>query len=509
MGAIIRNGIVYGSTTPVDDNLSNTSVNPVQNKVVTEELNKIKTETLDELEFKIDKEDIVECTRAKYEAMDESKLTDNKLYFITDHTYNYNDDITPPIVYGYHIKANVTDSYDAVEYIDIDKNVVTDLTPAYMDFTNDRFEYGSWEHAFFMPRPCMVNRIGYVDYYLDPRDYTKKLDETPSDVANESYNGNAMMEWGKLWYKYEAGTTDGEGYFWVSDKQIDDDFHCWCNINSINREIEHFYTAIYNGTGRSGGNTKLRSISGLTVNEMQSSTDVDVACAERNNLANERKEWYIDVFSDRVLINSLLVLMGKSLDTQAVFGAGLTSGNQSTSDGYVTGTLNDKGLFWGTDSGTDAVKVFGMENWWSCKLRKIAGCVSVNGSTTGNIKIKLTYNNADGSGAASYNFTGEGFIDTGINLSINEEWITKMKYADWGYFPCEQSSTEANSPYKDYHNGCGSSGVDKTTMLMSGGCPDTGAQKSHSGAFRAHTKRVASNTNWYGFGVALSYKPIS
>lgn len=46
-----------------------------------------------------------------------------------------------------------------------------------------------------MPRPCMLKSDGTVDYYLDPDDYTKKEDgETPSDIANVNYNGNAMME---------------------------------------------------------------------------------------------------------------------------------------------------------------------------------------------------------------------------------------------------------------------------------------------------------------------------
>ena len=39
MGVIIRDGIWYGSNTPIDDELSTTSENPVQNKVVTTALN--------------------------------------------------------------------------------------------------------------------------------------------------------------------------------------------------------------------------------------------------------------------------------------------------------------------------------------------------------------------------------------------------------------------------------------------------------------------------------------
>lgn len=95
-------------------------------------------------------------------------------------------------VYAFHIDGSESDPEDAVTYMED----AVGMTPAYMDYANSKFNYGSWAGAFFMPQPCMVLQSGVVDYYLDPDDYTKKADGTASDIADTTYEGNAMIEWG-------------------------------------------------------------------------------------------------------------------------------------------------------------------------------------------------------------------------------------------------------------------------------------------------------------------------
>ena len=249
----------------------------------------------------------------------------------------WTDTPTPPVtsvVYGWHVDPSIADSSNAVTYLED----AVGMTPAAMGTST--FNYGSWEDAFFMPKPCMVRSNGEVAYYLDPNDYSKKADGTPSDVANPDFDGNAMMEWGKIWYKFAGGETDGEGYFYVSNVQVDDSYHCWCNYDSKDNITDHFYTAIYNGTGT----TKLRSISGVALTSANGNGGTTVTQEVERALANNTTadvEWYTDVWADRLLINALLVLMGKSLNTQATFGRGLDTGSQSAKEAYTTGTLND------------------------------------------------------------------------------------------------------------------------------------------------------------------------
>ena len=56
------------------------------------------------------------------------------------------------------------------------------------------------------------------------------------------------MEWPLIWWKYETGEVEGEGYFYCSNSKVDNSYNCFCNYDANNNIINHFYTAIYNGT---------------------------------------------------------------------------------------------------------------------------------------------------------------------------------------------------------------------------------------------------------------------
>lgn len=396
---------------------------------------------------------------------------------------------TQRIVYSWHVDPAISNSFDAVTYLED----AVGMTPAAMG--SDTFNYGSWEYAFFMPKPCMLKSDGTVDYYLDPNDYTKKADGTPSDVANSDYDGNAMMEWGKIWYKFVGTEVDGEGHFYVSNYKVDDTYHCWCNIDSENNETDHFYTAIYNGTGT----TKLRSISGVALTSTSGNGNTNVTQEVTKATANNTTpavEWYTEVFSDKLLINALLVLMGKSLNTQSTFGRGLDTGEQTVKEAYITGTLNDKGLFWGvTANGNSAVKVFGMENWWGCVWHRVAGCISVDNA----LKVKLTYGTADGSAANGYNQTGNGYIDNG-NIPTSNNFVKTMSYNELGYSPSSVTGGSSTTFYGDYfYQDTG------TRYLLLGGSSGAGV---HAGAFYFYLLNTPGNVNW-NIAAALSCKPLA
>lgn len=390
------------------------------------------------------------------------------------------------VVYGFHIDPNESDPSAAVTYL----SQAVGMIPAKMGAST--FDYGSWGNAFFMPKPCMLKYDGTVDYYLNPNDYTKKADGTASDVANADYEGNAMMEWGKIWYKFAGGSEEGEGYFYVSNHKIDETYHCWCNIDSQDNEIDHFYTAIYNGTGTD----KLRSISGITLTSANgngnTTTTQEITRATANN-ASEGVEWYTEVFSDRLLITALLVLLGKSLNTQAVFGQGLTSGSQAAKEAYITGTLNDKGLFYGSTSTSVACKYFGMENFHGCVWHRVAGCISVDNV----VKTKLTYGHADGTTAEGYNQTGTGY-KTEDKIPTSNGYVKKMKFSNRGFYPAAIGGS-VTTYYADYfYQSAG------TRYLLLGG---NAVRGTNAGTFYFNLGNAPSNTNW-DLAAALSCKPL-
>ena len=386
-------------------------------------------------------------------------------------------------LYGYDIALNTADPEDRVTYpSDVDNY---GFTPAKMNFGSS-FNYGGWNFApgeKFMPRPCMLNSNGTVAYYLNPDDYTKKSGGGASDVTNMSFDGNAMVEWPKIYTK--RWESDGIYHFRCSDVQVDDDWECWSNYDRSNNQIDHFYTPIYFGSHVS---SKLRSISGQSCIYNQNAT-TEINLAKANG-----EDWYTEVLADRLLIQDLLVMMGKSTNCQTVYGFGRVS----TSGNANSGLMNNKGMFWGANNKNDGVKVFGMEHFWGNMYRRTAGWILVNGTQ----KVKLTRGTHDGSTASDYNTTGNGYIsvsDSTITGS-SDGYIKGMKIEAYGRLPKtlsgSSSSFEADGVYHD------NSG---TRYALCGGYWFGGL---FAGPFCAYLYDAPS-TSLTGVGAALSCKPVA
>ena len=399
------------------------------------------------------------------------------------------------VLYGFHIDGSESDPAAKVTYLED----AVGMTPAYMDYANSKFNYGSWAGAFFMPRPCMVRQTGGVDYYLDPDDYTKKEDGTASDISDTSYAGNAMMEWGqngkKIWYKVVPDDGDEtSASVYISDERLDPDYHAWSFISNQGVEVDHFYTPIYNG---SVVDSVMRSMSGLAVTQSLAGGATGEINAAKGNNKDSNVCWFIEVLADRILINFLLILMGKSTDTQTVFGRGLDSGSQAALTAYRTGALDASGMFFGYSDGSHGVKVFGMENWWGAQWRRLAGSIL----RSGDHRIKLTYGTEDGSEAEGYNTDGTGYISMGITPEgTNGGYISEMNFNEFGMFG-KTVSGSATTHYCDgqwFNNGA-------TCFELVGGPSDVGLR---CGALYSALNSSAGAVYW-SFGAAVSYKPLA
>lgn len=403
------------------------------------------------------------------------------------------DSIEDTVVYGFHINSNESDPSAAVTYL----ADAIGKTPAHMDYTNDVFDYGSWENAFFMPRPCMLKYDGTVDYYLDPNDYSKKLDGTASDIADDTYGGNAMMEWGqdgkKIWYKVVPDANDNtSASIYISDTQVDNGFHAWSFYDYNNTLKDHFYTPIYNGS--IDGNGKLRSISGKAYSALcQNKTAAqEITAAELNNVDSD-KGWYTEVYADVVIIQFLCYLIGKSLDVQTVFGNGRINQSSVASSMLGTGTMDNKGLFWGSNGNNYGVKVFGMENFWANQYRRYAGHYLdsyVN-------KYKLTRGTADGSTVSDYSTNGStGYLVGGTSPSSNGYYSKCEFSSNGGIFVNSVTNGGSTIYYCDYFYQ--SSGL---RYALRGGNCSNGA----SCGFSVRLSSTATYASW-DFGASLSYK---
>ena len=225
----------------------------------------------------------------------------------------------------------------------------------------------------------------------------------------------------------------------------------------------------------------------------------EITYAKSNNTGSDII-WYTELFNDIMLINLLLLLIGKSTDTQTVFGTGNNHSYVSTSNTGIknTGTMNTKGLFWGNQDNKSGVKVFGIEHWYGNIWRRIGGWINDKGTQ----KIKMTYGQSDGSTTDGYNETGSGYISIGNSTpSITSGgYISKMLITDNGLIPIIASGS-ATTYYCDglwFNN----SQVDYAYV---GG---ESSAVSFAGALSSVLNAASSRAD-AGVGAAISCKPLA
>ena len=342
--------------------------------------------------------------------------------YVTKSTFNK---WTHPLTYGtfgFRIDKNESDPDARVEYI-LD---AVGMTPAFMDFNNGSFNYGSWANAWFIKgnKPCMLKSDGSVDYYLDPNDYSKKIDGSASDVANSSYDGNAMAQIPLCWvYRYED---DNYLYEIVSPVKIDDNYKAYAHTDSSGNIKDFCYHSMF---GASGSASKLRSLSGQSL-----APNLSIANMVSGATANG-SGWYIGYWSQRSLINTLLILLSKSTNSQSSFGNGNARASTSTSALLPTGTLNNNGQFSGSTATNQQVKIFHIESYYGDQWLRTAGLIN----SYGTLYAKMTPE-GDGYRISDVN----GYSDTGTrpNASPAAGSLRDVHCNHFGLTPIRCSQTE-------------------------------------------------------------------
>lgn len=338
-------------------------------------------------------------------------------------------------VYGMHIDGSESVPDSMITYL----NDAVGMTPAYMDFTNDVFNYGSWKDVWFIRdcKPCILGADGSVVTYLQKDDFTKDLMGNTVSIDSTLTTENVMIEFPKIWMKIVPDTDTKSGSVYFSNVQVDSDYKDYPYIDENGNHKQHFYMPAFNG---SLINNKLRSIADAQASDsLTAQQEVSYAQANGNG-------WYTETNGQVMLINLLLLLISKSTDTKSKFGQGLhTGGSADINRAFRTGVHKSKGMFYGTNSGAissgsygNAVKVFGIENWWGFQWQRYAGDMLVSGVR----KVKLCNGTEDGSTVSAYNFDGTGYIDVGATPSgTSGGYISEMKFNEKGMHSKVSSGT--------------------------------------------------------------------
>ena len=357
--------------------------------------------------------------------------------------------------------TRVTYLYDAVG-----------MTPAHMDFSRGVFDFGGWADIWFVKNnyPCMLKYDGVEDYKLNPNNYALKADGTPSDIANMDYAGNAMSAIPLVWIKqYEDAEHE---YIILCEKQYDEDFHAYAHTRADESIMDVKYLAMFKG---SYDGTRLRSMSGDSLVHGKAQTEIDRAAANNQDGADI---WRTRSWADRNLVNCLLTVISRSDDSQTVFGAG----NTTSGELLKTGTLNDKGQFFGYEETGKQVKVFHIEGWWGDQWERIVGILG----DYGKVKVKMI---------PPYNLTGEGYTDTGISWSgWNSGFIKNTVMSHLGRIPNELEQNAKHIP-----DWCWFDNDNINIALVGGNC----YYGANCGAACLDLNNAASITDWT-IGAALS-----
>lgn len=388
------------------------------------------------------------------------------------------------VIYGMHISGGTDDTDHIITYL----HDAVGMTPAKMDYANDAFSWGSWHDAFFMPKPCMLKYDGTVDYYLDVDDYNFREDGvTPSDVKNTSYEGNAMMEFPKIWWKIiPQGDDESSAYIYISNYQADEDYHCWSNINCEGKEVEHFYMAIFRGTTING---RMRSIAGLPYTSLtrNQSAQSEINLAKANNQSADEL-WYTETYADNILIQMLTWLITKSTDVQKSIGRGVCGLSYTESLLHGTDTDLTKGLFYGKSDSVSDMVLFGIHNYYGNQWSRMAGLILQNGVT----KVKMHQ---------PYSLTADGY-DTLTDVAPSGSsggYISKMKFSATGFCPNGASGSDG----RYYSDGLWFNNT-ITAVALRGGTLTDGSLVG----FAFNLADGAGYAHW-NIGSSLSCKPLA
>lgn len=398
-------------------------------------------------------------------------------------------------VYEFILNPNDSNPATCIKYAGENEN----YAPAYMDYSTGKFNYGGWGDAFFMAlfRPCMLYNEaagselnGTVMEYLNPDNYALTVDGDASHVADTTCNANAMVEVGQIWIKEETDS-DGKFHVCIASEQIDENYDCWTHIKKDGTYVDKIYRSIYDGCNIS---SKIRSLSGQAICKTVAG-DTQITYAKANGSG-----WNVDEYNFRRLINHLLLLIGRSTDTQTTFGTGRYSGGSANNNNQLnTGTMDSKGMFHG-DNANGGVKVFHIENWWG-NIWKITQGVIQSG---GKLLYKMCEGTHDGSTTEDYNSTGSGYIESGVVASgtISEQYIKKMSLVPHlGLVPNNESGGSSSTYFCD--------GWWSNSSVV--GFARFGCAPAHGllvGAFAFSVDHAVSHSDWL-YGVSLSYKKAS
>lgn len=280
-----------------------------------------------------------------------------------------------------------------------------------------------WDDIFGY-KPCIM-RDGVVEGYLDPNDFAW-YDEVESPAPITDTNYDVMIEFPRM--GLDISTSGKIITIKLTDAKNDSNFHYLAHKRGTVQK-DYFYLGAYSATG---SGSKLGSNSGAA-------PLVDTSITDFINYAHNRGSGYeIMAFYQWTYVQALYVMKYGNLNSQAALGKGYTSGSSA----QTTGATNTQGMCYGNpNSGTDRMKLFGLEDLWGNVYQFISGLYSDDNrnlfTTTDNFGVNQNVN------AWEYN------VSSGVASNAGG-YMTESQGTNNGGFIYKAGNNNSTTYYSDY-----------------------------------------------------------
>ena len=336
--------------------------------------------------------------------------------------------------------------------------------------------YANWKNTELMQsiKPCVLRENGTVNYYLNKDNYTLKEGGGASNLTGT--DGDVMVEIPLIGYRLWQ-----EGDFQYVSITADPNKTGYCyyaHSLDAEKDCDKIYIGAYLGYQTSN---KLYSRSGVSPTASTNLINFRTYAKNRGN------GYSLTSFFPHTLLQCLYVIVYKNLNSQLALGQGYTSNSNSSKKN--TGGTNSNTFCYGTTSGTQQVKLFGIEDFYGNLSQWLDGLYSIPNS------IKTDYRNSVFTDHNGNNFQ----FNTSCNiLNIFYNNIQKILGTNNSGFVIKTgtNSNRGQIYYCDY--GQLTSGY----FGISGG---TWNSDSDAGVFRLDVYSAASEAGSY-LGARLMYK---
>lgn len=329
--------------------------------------------------------------------------------------------VIPVKTYTIRIDLNNKDLYEAVTYM----NDAVGFEPLYVNQTTGECNYGSWKDiidTLISPKPCLL-REDKVLTYLDPNNYARTVYGSGADITSES-SGNVMIQFSKLYYKIEKSGNIID--FSIATRKIDDSWtaDAFLSEDGLRTEKDYMYYAAYDGWVDS--ENRLRSLSDKIPTANKAMFNY------RSYARNNGNTYSVVSIAKRMYITLLTMMVTKSIDIKTAIGLGVSHLDYTGDNRAIkSGTMDTKGLFYGTNTGLNGIKVFGIENFIGNLAELTEGLVRIKNA----LYCKTAY---------PYNDTASGYNLIGNYPPEESGWVKSVIISNNLFIPSEYDASSNN-----------------------------------------------------------------